>query len=182
MRPERKRGLAIAGGAVALIIIAGIVAVLLFNINAYKSRIETVASEASGLDVRITERMGLSFRPLGVSARNIHVTGGGAKILSLESINIGVGLMPLLKRRLEFASCELVKPSITIVKTAGGKYDFESLERKLAEGPSVAFSLKDLRLSEGTLGYLDERTGKKTEVKGINLAVKNLLVADISGG
>ena len=68
MRPKRKRGLAIAGGVVALIIIAGIVAALLFNINAYKSKIETAASEATGLDVRINGKMGLSFFPLGVSA------------------------------------------------------------------------------------------------------------------
>ena len=77
MRPEKKKGLAIAGGIVALIIIAGIVAALLFNINSYKSRIETAASEATGLDVRITGRMGLSFFPLGVSAKNIHVAGEG---------------------------------------------------------------------------------------------------------
>src|SRR5208283_1907446 len=38
-----------------------------------------------------------------------------------------------------------------------------------------------LRLSEGTLAYLDKKTGEKTEVKGINLAFKNLLIADISG-
>ncbi len=110
MRPKRKRGLAIAGGVVALIIIAGIVAALLFNINSYKSRIETAASEATGLDVRINGRMGLSFFPFGVSARNIHVTSEGGDILSLESLKIGVKLMPLLKRQLEVTSCELVKP------------------------------------------------------------------------
>ena len=180
MRPKRKWGLAIAGGIVALIIMAGIVAALLFNINAYKSRIETAASEVTGLDVRITGRMGLSFFPLGVSAANIHVTGEGVELLSLENLKIGVEFMSLLKRQLEFTSCELAKASVTIVKTAGGKYNFESLERKLAEGPSAAFGLKDLRLAEGTLACLDKKTGEKTEVKGINLAVKNLLIADIS--
>jgi AsmA protein len=181
LRPKRKRGLAIAGGVVALIIIAGIVAALLFNINAYKSKIETVASEASGLDVRINGKMGLSLFPLGVSARNIHVASEGAELLSLESLKIGVELMPLLRRQLEVTSCELIKPAVTIVKTVEGKYNFESLERKLAEGPRAAFNLKDLRLSEGTLGYLDKETGEKTESRGINLAVKNLLIADISG-
>ena len=181
MRPKRKWGLAIAGSVVALIIIAGTVAALLFNINAYKSKIETSVSGATGLDVKITGGMGLSLFPLGVSAQNIHVASEGAELLSLESLKVGVALMPLLKRQLEFTRCELVKPSITIVKTAAGEYNFEGLERKLAEGPSAAFGLKDLGLSEGTLAYLDKKTGEKTELKGINLAFKNLLIADISG-
>ena len=66
---ENKKGFWIAGGVVALIVIAGIVAALLFNINSYKSKIETAASGATGLDVRIDGKMGLSFFPLGVSAR-----------------------------------------------------------------------------------------------------------------
>jgi AsmA protein len=176
--PERKKGLIIAGGVVVLIIIAGTVAALLLNINSYKSKIEIAASEATGLDVRINGKMGLSFFPLGVSARNIHVTIEGAELLSLESLQVGVKLMPLLKRRLEVTRCVLVKPAVTIVRNAEGKYNFESLERKLEEGPRIAFSLKDLKLSEGTLVYLDKKTSEKAELKGIDLAVKNLSVAD----
>ena len=181
MGPKRKRGLAIAGGVVALVIIAGCVAALLFNINAYKSRIETAVSEATGLDVRIDGRMGLSFFAFGVSARNIHVAGEGGAVLSLERLKIKVGLMPLLKRRLEVAGCELIKPFFTIVEDAKGKYNFESNKKKPAEGPGAAFSLTDLTLSDGALSYVDEKTGEKIELRGINLAAKNLLIADTSG-
>jgi AsmA protein len=182
MRPVRKRGLAIAGGVLLLIIIAGIVAVLLFNINAYKSRIETAAAEATGLDVRIAGGMGLSFFPLGVSAKNIHVAGGGSDILFLENLKIGVELMPLLKRQLEVTGCELIKPVVTIVKDIQGKYNFERTGKIPMKGwPAAAFSVKHLTLSEGALSYLDKETGERTELKGINLAVKNLSVANTSG-
>ncbi len=179
--PKRKRGLAIVGSVVALIIITGIVAGLFFTINLYKSKIETIVSEATGLEVRINGKVGLSFFPLGVSAKNIHVASGGSDILSLESLKVGVKLMPLLKRRLEVTSCELIKPIVAIVKTAEGKYNFENLERKLAEGPGARFSVKDLTLSEGELSYLDKEMGERAELKGINLAVKNLMIADTSG-
>ncbi len=171
----------IAGGVVALIIIVGIVAALLFNINSYKSKFETVVSGETGLDVRINGKMGLSFFPLGVSAKNIHITSEGAELLSLEGIKIGVKVMPLLKGQFEATRCVLVKPAVTIVKNAEGKYNFDSLVRKLAEEPNLAFSLKDLKLSGGTLVYLDKKTGEKTELKEINLAVKNLRVADTPG-
>ncbi len=181
MRTKRKWGLAIAGGIVALIVVAGIVAALLFNVNSYKSKIETAASDATGLEVRVNGKMGLSFLPFGLSARDIHVTGEGAELLSLESLKVGVKVMPLLKRHLELTRCVLVKPAVTIVMDAEGKYNFESGDKASTKGPGTAFSLKDLELSQGALTYLDKKTGEKTELKGVDLVAKDLLIADTSG-
>ena len=121
MRAERKKTLMIAGGVVLLILIAAIVAVLLFDINSYKSKIETAVSGATGLDVTINGGMGLSFFPFGISAKNVHVTNRGDEILSLESLKLGVKLMPLLKKQLEVTDCVLVKPVLTIVKDCRGE-------------------------------------------------------------
>ncbi len=178
MRPERNKGLMIGGGIVLLIIIVGIVVALLFNMNTYRSKIETDASEATGLDVRINGKMGLSFFPFGVSAKNIHVTGEGGEFLTLESLKAGVKVIPLLKGQLEMTRCVLVKPAVTIVRNAEGKYNFEG---KPTKGPGAPLSLKDIKLSEGALVYLDRKTGGKTELTGINMAVEKFLVADTSG-
>jgi uncharacterized protein involved in outer membrane biogenesis len=178
-----KKGLIIAGGIVLLIVIAAIVALLLFDINSYKSRIETAASEATGLEVRIKGRMGLSFFPFGISAKDIQVANSGSEILHLESLKLRVKLISLLKKELKVSDCELVKPVVTIVKDAGGKFNFERIEDKSTKGrPGKAFDLNDLKLSKGTLVYLDEKTGKKTELKEINLAVRDISVADTSKG
>ena len=83
----------IAGGVVVLIVLTAIVAVLLFNINAYKSKIETTASEATGLDVKITGKMGLSFFPFGVSAKDIRVANKGGEVIFLENLKLGVELI-----------------------------------------------------------------------------------------
>ena len=126
--------------------------------------------------------MGLSFFPFGISAKDIHVANKGGEILSLESLKLGAELMPLLKKQLKVTGCELVKPTVTIVKDAEGKYNFESTEKKSTKGrPGTAFSLNDLKLSKGTLVYLDKKTGEKTELKEINLAIKDLSIADTSG-
>ena len=83
--------------------------------------------------------------------------------------------MPLLKKQLKVTSYELVKPAITIVKDADGKYNFESTEKtSTKKQPGAAFSLNDLKLSKGVLVYLDKKTGEKTEFKDFNLAVKDL--------
>lgn len=172
----------IAGGVVALLVIAATITVLLFDINSYKSKIETVASETTGLYVRIDGKMGLSFFPFGVSAKNIHVAGKEGVVLSLERLKLGAALMPLLRNQLKITGCELIKPAITIAKDAGGKYNFESTEKKSTkERQGTAFSLNELKLSKGSLIYLDKKTGEKTELKEINLVVKDLLIADTSG-
>jgi hypothetical protein len=179
MGAERKKVLIIVGGLVALIIMAAIVVVLLFDINSYKPRIETAASEATGLDVRINGKMGLSFFPFGVSANDIHVANKGGEILSLKELKLGVELIPLLTKQLKVTKCELVKPNISIVKDAEGKYNFGNSEKKSAgEGLGAASSLNELRLSQGALVYLDKNTGEKTELKEINLTIKDLSIGD----
>ncbi len=182
MGAERKKVLMVAGGVAALIVIAAIIVVLLFDINSYKPRIETAASEATGLDVMINGKMGLSFFPFGVSADDIHVANKGGEILSLKRLKLVVELIPLLKKQLKVTSCELVKPTITIVKDGEGKYNFENSGKKSTEeGLGAASSLKELRLSQGALVYLDKKTGEKTELRDFNLAIKDLSVGNTAG-
>jgi uncharacterized protein involved in outer membrane biogenesis len=181
MGAKGKKTLMIAGGVVLLILIASIVAVLLFDINSYKSKIETAVSEATGLDVTINGGMGLSFFPFGISAKNVHVTNKGNEILSLESLKLGVKLMPLLKKQLEVTDCVLVKPAVTIVKDAEGKFNFENIEKKPTKGQSgTAFSLNDLKLSKGAIVYLNKKISVKAELKEISLTIRDIFIADTS--
>jgi uncharacterized protein involved in outer membrane biogenesis len=183
MRAERKKGLMIAGGIVLMIVIAAIVTVVLFDINSYKSQIETAASEATGLDVRIKGRMGLAFFPFGISAKDIHVANKESEILSLESLKLRTELISLLTKQLKVTACELVKPAVTIVKDAEGKYNFESTNKISTIGwPGTASGLNELKLSKGALVYLNKRTGEKTELKEFNLATRDLSMAGTSGG
>jgi uncharacterized protein YhdP len=182
MKAERKKYLMIAGGVVAVIMIAAIVAALLFDINSYKLKIETAVSEATGLDVGIKGRMGLFFFPFGLSARDIHIASAGGEILFLERLKLGVELLPLLGGELKVTICELIKPAVTIAKDVDGKYNFESVKGKSPRGwPGTAFGLNALKLSKGTLVYLDKKTGEQTELREINLDVRDLSIANTSG-
>ena len=55
------------------------------------------------------------------------------------------------------------------------------MNRKSTKGWGTPFSLNELKLSGGTLAYLDKNTGEKTELKEINLAIKDMTVAGTSG-
>jgi uncharacterized protein involved in outer membrane biogenesis len=182
MNAKKKKVLFVLGGGVIALVLAAVVFALVFDVNSYRPRIEAAASEVTGLEVRINGKMGLSLFPFGLSAKDIHVALRGSEIISLEHLRLGAELMPLLKKQLNVTSCELVKPAVTIVKDADGKYNFEGTEKKSTEGkPGADFRLNDLKLSKGVLVYLDKKTGEKTEFTDFNLAIKDLSVMDTSG-
>lgn len=182
MTAKKKKVLFVIGGVVAAIVLAAVVFALTFDINSYRPRIETAASGATGLEVRIRGNMGLTFFPFGVWAKDVGVAGKEGQIISLERLMLGVELMPLLRKQLKVTRCELVKPVVTIVKDTDGKYNFESIEMKSPEEQlGAVIRLNGLKLSKGVLVYLDKKTGEKTELQDFNLAVKDLSVVDPSG-
>jgi uncharacterized protein involved in outer membrane biogenesis len=177
MNAKKKKVFFILGAAAAFVL-AVVIFALTFDINSYRLRIEAAVSVATGLEVRINGKMRLSFFPFGISAKDIHVTNKGVEIISLENLKLGAELMPLLKNQLKVTSCKLFNPTITVMKDAQGKYNFENTEKKSTEEqPGAAFSLNDLKLSRGVLVYLDKKTGEKTEFNDFNLTIKDLSVA-----
>ncbi|MFZ2949139.1 MAG: AsmA family protein [Desulfuromonadaceae bacterium] len=183
MSTQRGKKLLIAGGVASLVVIAAIAALLLFDINTFKSNIESAAFDATGLEVKIKGKLGLYFFPFGVSAQDIHVTGTGGEIISAENLKLGAELMPLLKKQLKATRCELIKPHITIVKDGEGRYNFESAENKSTKwGRKAVVSLNELKLSKGVFVYLDKNTGGKTDLKDFNLSIKGLSIENLSEG
>ena len=182
MKAERKKAVMIIGSFVILTIIVVFIALLLFDINSYRTRIEADASGMTGLDVKINGKVSLSFFPFGLSAKDMRFANKEGEILSLERLKLGTELIPLLKKQLRVTSCELVRPTITIIKDVSGKYNFENTAKKSTKGWSAsAFSFNELKVSKGTLVYLDKTRGEKTELKEINLTTKDLLIGDTAG-
>jgi len=182
MKTDRKKTVMIVGSFVILTIIVVFIALLLFDINSYRTRIETDASGMTGLDVKINGKVRLSFFPFGLSANDIRFANKEGEILSLEHLKLGTELIPLLKKQLRVTSCELVRPTVTIMKDADGKYNFENTAKKPTKGWSAnALSFNELKVSKGTLVYLNKTTGEKTELKDINLTTKDLSIGDTSG-
>ena len=179
MNAKKKKVFFVLGGCAVALVLAAVVFALIFDINSYKPRIEAAASGATGLGVKINGKMGLTFFPFGLSAKDIHVTNKGAEITSVETLKLRAELMPLLKKQLRVTGCELINPAVNIVKNADGKFNYEGTNKKASEGvPGAAFSLNEFKLSKGVLVYLDKKTDEKTEFKDFNLAIKDLSIGD----
>jgi len=175
MSAQKRKSLLIAAGLVTLIISAASAALLLFDINTLKTRIEAAATEATGMEVSIKGEMGLSFFPVVVSARDIHVSGKEGEIMSLGELKLGMELLPLLQKQPYFTRCELIQPVVSIVKDAAGKYNYESSAKKAApDQAGVRCSFNELKLSKGTVVYLNRKNGERAEYTDISLDIRDL--------
>ena len=177
MRLNSKIFLMIVVGA-AVLVFASVAALVSFDINDYKTGIETAVSEATGVEVTIKGKIRISLFPLGILVRDVHVSGRGGEFLVLDALTLRADLRTLLKKELKFTGGELLSPNVTIIKDAEGKYNYES--KMISAGPGAAFALTYLKLSRGTLVYLDKRTGERIEFKDLTLSIKDLAIADTS--
>jgi len=182
MKSFPKKILTITGLTIAFVAVVIMCITLLVDINSYKPRIEAALWEATGLNVKLNGKIGISFFPLGISAGDIHVTEKDSEILALKTLKLGVAFWPLLKKQINITSCKLIDPTLTISRDAAGTYNFETPERKSSKGGmGAAALLKEIKVSHGTLVYLDQKTGEETALKDINLAIGNLRIANASG-
>ena len=92
MKSSTRKILTITGSVIALVAVAIVFIVSRLDMNSCKPRIESALLEASGLNVKLNGKIGISLFPLGVSAGDIHVTVKGSEILSLKKLKPGVAL------------------------------------------------------------------------------------------
>ena len=122
-----KKLLVSLGILVGLVVLAGIAIVLLVDVNAHKSRIESAVSDALGMEFRIQGKAGLHLLPsAGISLSDIRLRNRGTDLAAVETLRVGVKLRPLLSRQVEITELVLEKPMIRIEKGADGKFNFET--------------------------------------------------------
>jgi AsmA protein len=176
--------LLVALGILALIVVlAGVAFVLLADVNAHKPRIEAAVSDALGMEFRIRGTAGLRLFPsAGIALSDIRLRNRGAELAAVETVRVGVKLMPLLRRRVEVTELLLEKPTVRIEKGADGKFSYETPPRpekppaKGDEGSSTSLALSGGAVKDGRIVYVDRKGGGKTEISGIDLTVGDLTV------
>ncbi len=165
------------------ILLAGIAAVLFIDVNAHKHRIEGAVSEALGMEFRIRGRMGLRLLPpAGVTLSDVRLRNRGAVLATAGAVRVGVELLPLFRGRLAITSLILVDPTVRIEKGTDGRFNFETPPRaakavapeEKGKAPGSSLVVANGAMKSGSLVYLDRTTGAKTEVTGIEAALKEL--------
>ena len=156
------RTLKIVGIVVAVLILILIAIPFFINVNSFRPKIESTASDALGRKVTVGN-LGLSLLTGSVTADNIAIAEdpafGTSPLVTAKSLKVGVEIWPLItSKQLHVTEITLKEPQITLLKTAAGKWNFSSLggnASKSASQPASSSSSPPENLSVGKLAVTD---------------------------
>ena len=181
------RKVKIAGIVVAIVLLILIALPLFINVNSFRPKIESEASNALGRQVKLGD-LSLSILSGTVGVDNISIADDPAfsksPFVTAKSLKVGVELMPLIfSKELNVTGSVLDQPQITLLKAANGTWNFSSLggasakkapEAKQSEGTSGNFSVAKLDIKNGKLSVGKAGSTAKPQVYDkLNVEVSN---------
>ncbi|MDH3237886.1 MAG: AsmA family protein [Deltaproteobacteria bacterium] len=184
---RKYRALRVIAGILAVLTLAVLALVLFVDIGRYRPRLETEASRILGLDVQIHGEMKIEyFPPLGVSLADIHVARRGATVVRVERMRAGLKILPLFLGRVRFREVELIRPQLSLLRTASGPFDFERyLTRPFRTArealPGTFDSLDRFSVSGGIVSYASKDSSIRAEVDGLELVMRDITFREPPG-
>ncbi len=187
---------------VFLVVIGLILAPNFINIDKYKPVIEKKVAEAIGRPFSINGDLKLKLFPVAkLSFSDLHI--GNPKgfkekdFASLKSFDVQVKLIPfLLSRDLQVKRFVVKEPKVVLIKAKSGEvnWQFEKLatapkevelkkkdvelkktKKEIStELPIKKLSVDEFAITDAAIIWIDQVTGKKTGITGINLRLKNI--------
>ena len=180
---------------VGLLLVALLAAPYLLSIDRYRSTIVEQLEKETGRDIEI-EKLRLHFLPgLHVQVVNLRVKNPRGfpegDTVVVESVNIGLAFWPLLKRQVEISSIGIDDVEINLLGNEQGQTNTglrrrarPAAKKPAGEAPAVevtrvgAVTVSDVKISSGTFWSRERRIYPAWEVKGINLEVEGVDLAD----
>lgn len=170
-------GLAVLAGAV-------LAAPSLIDWNAYKGAIAERVSAATGRAVELRGDVGLTLLPSpALTVRDARLANPAGAVepdmARLKKLDVRVALVPLLTGRIQVESVTLVEPTFVVEVLKDGRLNWD-----LSGGPSSgadrssptdglvsALSFDRVAVSNGTVIYRDDRSGRTETLDALNASV-----------
>jgi hypothetical protein len=151
-------------GIAALLIVSIAVVVTAFvDERVIRSRFQSAASEALGLDVIIEGSAGIGFRPAPhVRAGRVRIAREDQQIAEVEELRLHISVAPLLIGQFRLRHLSLSGASFHITRDASGRFNFQTREADEGGGGRTMSA----SLENGSLRYLDESSGTPIEASG----------------
>ena len=173
--------------AIAIASLAAILVALVFLVpmETYRGPIESAARNATGRDLKINGGLALSLYPtIGIKAESVTFTnaegGRGDFMATMESLVVGLELIPLLGGDLRVSELVLTNPVIHLEVNKSGSPNWkfsgsESAPAADADDAEVSglrnLSFGDVRISGGSLTYDNFQTGEHETLSNVDLDI-----------
>ncbi|USG61874.1 AsmA family protein [Sneathiella marina] len=183
---------------VVIIVAAAVALPFIVPIDRVKQELVTAANDATGRELAIDGDFSLSIFPtLGVKASEVSFSNASgavaAKMATIDSLVLELDLLPLLSGRIQVDEFVLTKPVINLEIDENGKANwiFDANQKKENTATETAKSdtesdsmdlgisdlnLGDVRIVDGSVSYIDQKSDTKIELADVNL---NILLAGL---
>jgi uncharacterized protein involved in outer membrane biogenesis len=161
-----------AGGLVGALILVAVVELLILGVNA-KRQVQTLLSDALEMEVNVGGRLDIGFFPrLHITMENVQIRNRGSEIASAAQASLWIELFPLLHKEVRMDKVGLKHVKISIERQRDGRFNFETRTelKRTFPSPDVA----RVSLSDATLLYTDQQSGKGLEADSCDLDVRHL--------
>lgn len=175
---------------IVLVIVAAIAAPLFIPVDTYKNELVAAVKQSTGRDFAINGKVSFSLLPsLALEADDVAFANppGAAspQMAKLASLEVRLKLLPLLSKRVEVDKLVLVDPVIALEVDKQGKPNWlfaqaapaapapahpaQPQAAPAASGGSAlsGLSLGDVRLENGQISYVDQRSGETVRLDQI---------------
>lgn len=187
MDRKRKTILAFAAAVAALLVLSAIGIAVLFDIDAYRPKVEAAASDALGMEVRIRGGMRLALSPpFGVAMDDVRVRHREVDLLRAQRMRVGVRLLPLFRREIRIAELRLAGPSFDVRRRGTGRLDVERyvdgpLQRSRELLPGAFSRVARIVLTDGALAYSNAESGNRAVMEDVDVTLRDLSLGDRPG-
>ncbi|MSP89010.1 MAG: AsmA family protein [Alphaproteobacteria bacterium] len=179
--------IAIGLAAVIVLIIGAAVAIPFFvPLETYKAKLAEQVKAATGRELRLEGPVRFALFPnVELEAEKVvfaNAAGAATKdMASLAKLQVQLKLMPLLSGEVAVDRFVLVDPVINLEVDKQGRPNWQFDQAKAPEPaktsgagapPVQQIRLGDIRLVNGRVSYIDQRSGQKQELSAINMALK----------
>jgi AsmA protein len=181
-----KHWLRILAIVVAVVVVIVIALPFLINVNSYRPKIESEASDALGRQVTIG-KLSLSLFSGTVEADNLAIADdpafGKSPFVTAQALKVGVELLPLIfAKKISITEIVLEKPHITLLKAANGTWNYSTLggssqkaatpKSEQATPSNVAVGKLDIKDGVLLVGRVNSKTKPRVYDK-VNISVSN---------
>jgi AsmA protein len=161
-KPRKRRWLWILGGLIMLILLIGLIVPMFINVDKYRPEIEAAISGATGRKVSLGTIHARLLPSASVVLDGFQLSNpsdfASGNLLSMDQVQAGVSLLPLLHGDIHVTSVTLVRPKLDLLQDENGKtnYTFPAPADARAAGAHPATSSSSFSLDSIDSISLDE--------------------------
>ncbi len=146
---------------VALIVIVGVaIAVLMGRVDSYRPKIQAELQQKLNRPVTLGH-LSLKLLPLEIEVDGFSIGEAtpfpqDRPFATASKVYVSAGLLSLISGNPEVKNIILDKPQIELIRNSAGVWNFSSLGTSGGGGGESQFTLDELKISDGQVGYTDQ--------------------------